>query len=77
MLNENDLAAWYQRLNFGEPTRAIIDQVLAFGAQIAGFKDPSLELLLESAVPLLNDRIDIVAKIAVADACADTPFLRG
>jgi hypothetical protein len=27
MLNENDLAAWYQRLNFGEPTRAIIDQV--------------------------------------------------
>ena len=23
MLNENDLAAWYQRLNFGEPTRAI------------------------------------------------------
>jgi len=27
MLNENDLAAWCQLLNFGEPTRAIIDQV--------------------------------------------------
>ena len=27
MLNENDLAAWYQRLNFSEPARTVIDRV--------------------------------------------------
>jgi hypothetical protein len=27
MLNENDLAAWYQRLNFSEPARTVIGRV--------------------------------------------------
>jgi hypothetical protein len=27
MLTEAELAAWYQRLNFSESTRAVIDQV--------------------------------------------------
>jgi putative transposase len=27
MLNENELAAWYQRLNFSEPAGTLIDQV--------------------------------------------------
>jgi putative transposase len=27
MLNENELAAWYERLNFSEPARTVIDRV--------------------------------------------------
>src|SRR5207248_5865232 len=48
-----------------------IDQVLSLAAQITNLHYPRFNLLLDSSVPLLNDRIAIIGKIAIAYSRAD------